>query len=95
MATAILLLSNATATGGAKAVTSPGDYCFAVDGTFSGATVSLEMQSPDGSSWVAIASSGLTAEGGVIISLPANVYRAAVASGPPSGIYATLSPVFR
>jgi hypothetical protein len=89
---AILLLSNATATGTGKAA-GPGDYCFAVDGTFSSTTVALEMQSPDGSSWLAIEDASFTAEGAVIVTLPRTVVRASVTSGTPSGLYATLSPV--
>ncbi len=70
-----------------------GTYCFAVDGTFGGATVSLDMLSPDGSSWLTIASSGLTAEGAIIVDLPEGRYRALVAGGSPSALYATLKRV--
>lgn len=89
MADTGLLLSNASATG--NALSRPaGDYCFAVDGTFSGATVALQMLSPDGTNWLTIADTGLTSEGAMIVTLPSGRYRASVASGPPSGIYATL-----
>lgn len=86
------LLSNGSATGTAQGM-EPGDYCWAVDGTFGGATVSLQMQSPDGSSWLTIEDTDFTAESAVIVTLPANMYRALVASGTPSALYATLTPV--
>lgn len=89
MADTGLLLSNASATGNALP-RQAGDYCFAVDGTFSGATVALQMLSPDGTNWLTIADTGLTSEGAMIVTLPSGRYRASVASGPPSGIYATL-----
>ena len=85
------LITNGTATGPTSGVSRmAGDYCFAVDGTFSGATVALQMLSPDGTNWLTIADTGLTSEGAMIVTLPSGRYRASVASGPPSGIYATL-----
>lgn len=92
MTQAVTLLSNASATGGVVAA-GPGDYCYAVDGTFGGATVSLQMQSPDGSSWLTIADTGLTAEGAVIVTLPRGQFKALVAGGTPSALYSTLLPV--
>lgn len=85
-----LLLSNAAATGAAKSRAAV-IYTFAVDGTFNGATVALEMKSPDGSSWLAISGASFTAEGAVNVELPSNSYRASVTGGPPSGIYASLN----
>lgn len=92
MTQAVSLLSNASATGSPVAA-GAGDYCYSVDGTFGGATVSLQMQSPDGSSFLTIADTGLTAEGAVIVTLPLGIYKALVAGGTPSGLYATLLPV--
>lgn len=92
MSQGVTLLSNASATGGAIAA-GPGDYCYAVDGTFGSGTVSLQMQSPDGSSWLTIADTSLTAEGAVIVTLPRGIYRAGVSGGTPSALYATLLPV--
>lgn len=89
-----LLISNGAATAPTAGRAFPaGRYCWVVDGTFSGATISLEMLSPDGSSWIAISGSGFTAEGAVIVDLPASKYRGAVAGGPPSNIYAALRRV--
>lgn len=89
-----LLLSNASATGAAKTVVEPGLYCFEAVGTFSGATVSLERLGPDATTYYSVGSvSELTAADGALVEIPAGIYRAAVASGPPSGIYANLTPV--
>ena len=93
MATALTLLSNATATG--SAVRAPaGKYAFAVDGTFSGATVTLSMLGPDGSSYISCgADAALTAEGAVLAELPDGLYKAVVTGGPPSAMYATLKRI--
>lgn len=89
-----VMLSNASATGSAIDLF-PNDYCWAVDGTFSGATVSLGMLSPDGSSYLTVDGTALTAEGAVIVTMPLGTYKAQVSGGPPSGIYATLKPAVR
>lgn len=87
------LLSNATATGTAVAVNA-GRYAFMCDGTFSGATVTLQILGPDGSSYLSAGSdAALTAEGAVLVELPNCSVRALVASGPPSGMYATLTRI--
>lgn len=87
------LLSNASATGDAVNV-APGRYCYAVDGTFSGATVTLAMLGPDGSSYISVgADAALTAEGAVLVELPDCTVRAQISGGPPSGIYASLERV--
>ena len=86
------LLLNGSETGAAVSL-ARGDYCWSVDGTFGGATVSLQMQSPDGTSWLTVADTGLTAEGSMVVSLPANKYRALVASGTPSALYASLARI--
>lgn len=87
------LLDNASATGAAISV-APGRYCYAVDGTFGGATVTLKLLGPDGSSYISVgADAALTAEGAVIVELPACDVRAEVSGGSPSGLYASLERV--
>lgn len=86
------LLSNASATGTAVEIPR-GRYCFEVDGTFDG-TVTLQKLGPDGSSYISVgADAELTAEGAVLVDLPATTVRAHVGSGSPSALYATLSLV--
>ena len=86
------LLSNASATGsGVKWPGGPG--VFMVDGTFSGATVSLAVLGPDGSSYVALtdwtdALVDFTAEGARPFVAPAGMIKAVVAGGTPSALYA-------
>lgn len=91
MADKSLLLSNASATGTARAY--PADtYMFIVDGTFDGATVALKMLSPDGASWMSLTGASLTAEGYAVLDLPAGSYRVEVSGGAPAALYAALKP---
>lgn len=86
-----VLLSNASATGDAFRVNASREWLFSVDGTFNGATVQLQLQSPDGSSWLPIEDAAFTAEGAVVVFLGDNsVVRAAVSGGTPSALYAEL-----
>ena len=82
------LLSNATATG--SSVTWPGGRgSFVVAGTFGGATVSLQLLGPNGTTWITAGTyTTLTAEGIGNFDLPQGRIRAAVTGGPPSGLYA-------
>lgn len=87
----VSLLTNASATGNPGRIVKAGDHIFSVDGTFGGATVQLQMRSPDGASWLDIASAAFTAEGAIVVTLPANCeVRASVASGTPSALYAAI-----
>lgn len=84
------LLSNEAATG-APVEVPRGRYAYSVDGTFGGATVTLTMLGPDGSSYVSVGDdAALTAEGAVEVALPAGTVKALVASGTPSALYASL-----
>lgn len=85
------LLYNAAVTG-SRFQWPGGKGLFAVAGTFSGATVTLNILGPDGSTMLA-AAAGLTAAGSTLIELPPCVVQAGVASGTPSGLYATFSRV--
>lgn len=88
------LLSNAAATGATVVVTAGGSYSFAVLGTFSGATVALQIMGPDGATWITIPNSGQTAAGVVTVDIPTGAsVRASVTGGPPTGIYASLSMI--
>lgn len=87
------LLSNASATGSAASVRG-GLHAFAVDGTFSGATVKLQLLSPDGVSFIDVPDASFTVEGVIGVELPGgSTVKAVITGGPPSGIYATLSLV--
>lgn len=83
------LLSNASATGTAKQWPG-GRGTFSVAGTFGGATVSLELLGPDGSTWIAAGTDTTkTAAGAGNFDLPPGQIRASVTGGAPSGLYAT------
>jgi hypothetical protein len=81
------LISNGSAT--ASGVWQGGRGCFAVAGTFSGATVKLQVLLPDSATWADVgAATTLTAAGFGLFELPNSQIRALVSGGPPSGIYA-------
>lgn len=86
------LISNGTATGAAFKVNG-GLYAFSVQGTFSGATVKLQILGPDGATYQDIdAALALTAAGIQGVDLPGGAtVKAVVSGGPPSGIYANLA----
>lgn len=86
------LLSNASATSAAINVNG-GSYAISADGTFGGATLQLQMQSPDGSSWLAIEDAIFTAEGIFIVDLPPSTIRMLVSGGAPSALYANIGKV--
>lgn len=86
------LLSNASATGAALPVEG-GTYVVTADGTFGGATLQLQLRSPDGSSWIDITDASLTAEGAFTVDLPRGEVRMTVTGGTPSALYANLSGI--
>lgn len=95
--TLITLLSSASATGAEQVSQRPGRYCFAVAGTFGGATVGLQMLGPDGATWIdieddagAIAIASAKAR---LIALPAGRYRATITGGAGVSLSATLARV--
>ncbi|MGH8220892.1 MAG: hypothetical protein ACREUT_20345 [Steroidobacteraceae bacterium] len=89
----VQLLKDAAATG--NGLDWPGGRAlFSVLGTFGGATVTLQYLGPDDVTWVEVATAAaLTAAGNVLVDVPAGLVRAAVTSGPPSGLYADLRAV--
>lgn len=90
-ADSILLITNGAASTVTGKRVQAGRYAYAVDRTFSGATITLSMLGPDGSSYISVGSdAALTAEGAVLVELPDAVMKAIVSGGPPSAIYATL-----
>lgn len=83
------LLSAAVATG-AAIPRAKGIYTFAVNGTFGGCTVALEMMGPDGSNYIAIDDTAFTAAGAINVELPSGKYRASITGGAAMSISATL-----
>jgi hypothetical protein len=94
------LLTNASATG-ASATWPGGEGLFALAGTVSGATVTLQVLGPDGTTYLSAVkkdgttAAALTAVGCLVVELPPGRVRALVASGTPSGLYATLTRIPR
>lgn len=80
------LLSNASATG--TGVSWPGGYGeWWAEGTFGGATLTLQKQTPNGT-WMAVdADAVLTAAGRMGFVLAQGDIRVAVAGGAPSALY--------
>lgn len=90
---AVPLLVNASATS-AGFIWNGGRGDFAVVGTFGGATVSLQTLGPDNATWLDVSTvTTVTAAGHAVFDLPAGQIRASVASGTPSGIYATAARI--
>lgn len=93
----VALLAAASATGASTPVDVPGDYCFAVSGTFGGATVGLQMLGPDGATWIsvqdALGAIALTSANALIVSLPVCSVRATIAGGSGVSISANLKSV--
>ncbi len=91
-----VLLSNGSATGSAVAIKG-GQYMFQAEGTVGGATVALQVQTPNGTwptvtamqSNAAVQSTALP-YAAAPIELPAGQARVAITGGTPSAIYAYL-----
>lgn len=83
----LTLLSNASATG--SQVDWPGGTgAFYCEGTFGGATVTLQTLSPNGTLMTVGTDVTFTANGVGGFSLPAGKLQATITGGPPSAMYA-------
>lgn len=89
------LLSNASATGNAVAIKG-GEYAFSVEGTISGATMGLQMQTPNGA-WATVQVFNASAVQTTTvpyfqtqIDLPAGNVRCVITGGTPSAMYSFL-----
>lgn len=91
----INLLSNEAATGAQVLIGVGGVYQFTAAGTFGGATLTLQILGPDGTTWFAAGTDAtLTAAGGCIVELGNDsIVRAAVTGGSPSALFARLRGV--
>jgi hypothetical protein len=88
----LTLLSNASATGAAVAW-GGGKAMLTLEGTISGATVSLQVQTLTTGTPVWATVTSRTTLGAEVVELPAGNVRALVASGTPSALYAYLVKV--
>lgn len=90
---ALPLLWNSSVSG-TRFVWPGGKGLFVCNGTFSGATVTLNILGPDNATMQAVGSSTtVTAAAVAVIELPPCTVQATVASGAPSALYATLTRV--
>lgn len=91
----IKLLTNASVTGQALSLGLSGVFCFAVAGTFGGASVGLQMLGPDGATWINVRDGAgvlaLIEADAVLVNLPAGSYRAAVTGGSGTSLHAALT----
>ena len=85
------LLSNGSATGNAFEAVG-GRYIFAIEATFAGGTVALQAQGPNGT-WINVATAASANGFTDVVLADGSRVRAAVASGSPTAIYATLVSV--
>jgi hypothetical protein len=90
------LLSNASATGSAT-IWDGGRGVFAVNGTFDGSMVSLEMMGPDGTNYIPVAGApALNSNGAAEFTCPPARIRAAVTGGGgATAVYARADKVRR
>lgn len=90
----ITLLSGSSATGSSQVSALSGRYCFAVAGTFGGATVGLQMLGPDDATWINVeddsGSLAITSARAVAVLLPAGRFRASITGGSGASLYANL-----
>lgn len=88
----LALLNNASATGASVKVDG-GKYLWVEDGTQGGATITLEFLDPVSGAWVAVAGTASTDDAAALVELAEGNYRAAVAGGTPSALYAALHEI--
>ena len=87
-----VLLTNASATG-SNVLVKGGTYVWGVEGTFGGATATLQLANANGT-MVNFPNASLTANGFVVVQLPVNgTVRTALTSGTPSAIFSNLVSV--
>lgn len=88
------LLSDQTGAGSGSptGVAFGGRYLAVAQGTFSGATVTIEMLGPDGANYVTIPGFSLTAAGSAVVYLPSDATVKGVVTGgtSPAGIYVAI-----
>lgn len=93
----LTLLSAAAATGTPLTLQKGGDFCFAVNGTFGGTTVSLQMLGPDNLNYITIKDTAgaiaITAADAVVVSIPAGTYRATITGGTGVSVSAFLRSI--
>jgi hypothetical protein len=77
-----------------------GKLCFAaVASAWNAATAALQMQLPDGATWIGVGAAGsgagaaFTANGYLIVDLPPCQIQLAVSGGTPTALYATIARV--
>ncbi len=88
-----VLINNDSVSGPVVSNLYGGSYVFSVQGTFSGATVSLMVLGPDGTTYETLVSkTAPDTIGGTGVGLPQGAtVQAVITGGPPSAIFATLA----
>ena len=85
------LLASASATGAPVVVPEGGLFQYLVNGTFTGATATLQVLSTDGTTYITVPNSSMTAAGALNVELPQGVtVRAALTGGTPTVMFASL-----
>ena len=95
---ALLTGAQTSGAGPATTIVSGGDYIWAVEGTFNGATASLQRLALDGTTWIAATALGssapltMTAPGsmGLVVARGA-VLRAVITGGPPANLFSSIA----
>jgi hypothetical protein len=90
----LTLLSNTAVSGSPVIVSTGGSYMYGISGTFGGVSSKLQMLGPDGTTYVDVPTTTLTAAGYVKVDIPAGAtVKSVLTGGTPSAMYATLGLV--
>lgn len=82
----VTLLSNASATGDPTDPLTGGTYLWQYQGTFSGATLTLQSLGPDGSTYQTVTTATAAGQQSILVG-QGDILRVSISGGPPSGIY--------
>jgi len=89
----LTVFSNAVATGNGSDVTvnNGGTYALTANGTWGGSTFKLQIKGPNGTGYIDVPNTSLTADGVVSVDLFAGaIVRGVLTGGAPAAIYASL-----
>jgi hypothetical protein len=88
----VTLLSNASATGDPTEPLTGGTYLWQYQGTFGGATLTLQSLGPDGSTYQTVTSATAAGQSTILVG-QGDILRVTVTGGTPSALYSAVRRV--
>lgn len=85
----VALLTNASTTGSPTAALTGGTYLWQYQGTFGGATLTLQSLGPDGSTYQTVASATAAGQTSILVG-QGDILRVTVTGGTPSALYSVV-----